>query len=191
MLIPDHLPVQLAWFAAQHGLPTFGPFHALPVPRADNPMWSMVLPCAWAALNSPVGRSILLVADTPPAFAWCLARHGNRVTILAPDFPAHVGDDLNAVTCQGVTWVASDEALATSRYNAVLALSPRAAPPPPATMKRWTGLLTIPGRMVLAFDPRRGDLHAPRGWHDLLGQTSTDLPWSPGSPIALSALERS
>jgi len=208
MLIPDHLPVELAWLNARHGAPRFGPFAAAPPPDEELDAWAMLLPVAVLIAGRPVGRSALVVSPPAPAgLAACLAADANRVAIAGPAPPPRL-----QAWCQGhgvaVPWLGpADGNTLESAFQLVFHLDPTQGPPDTARVLQLADAVQAGGELVLAFATGPGTpFTVPPGLSVVRGDTAA-LPghpncsrpawdrassacWRPQAPVAVIALRR-
>ena len=179
MLIPRHMPVDLAWLNAHYGAPIFGPFSPCPPPPDELASWALTIPWAMNMLGSVMGKVVLVLPPTLPGVAWMI-RDGLSVvdiarTIEPPGLPM-----LSALLFGGVQWAGPIEHLdRATLYGVGIRLSPLSAPPSVQELSEIAMLFRPGALLVLAFRVAHDTpLQLPVEWRPVRGDSSV-LPGLP------------
>lgn len=146
MIVPDVLPVELAWQSARLGVPRWRCFAFDTV--ADEQVGGWTMACAWALALAPAnwGQAVGVVAPTLPGLAWAIGESGCIVAWVAPQ-PAPEHEMRNAALGRTVTWLTTAECT----FDVIYQLDPFGSWPGAERHDMLARMLRPRGRMVLSW----------------------------------------
>ncbi len=180
MLIPATLPVDLAWFNAQHGIPCYGAYAIAPPDDRSAPAWTLTIPWSFFVLGPGNGKPVLVVPPTLPGLAWTFCA-GYSHGYLASENPPPGVAAMNHALRTGVVWLGPlAEAITRGPFGAVARLDPLGPPPGRDELLSLSDAVSPGGRIVLAFQAREHTpLDLPPCWSPAGGDRAV-VPGAPG-----------